>query len=439
MKRNAYLRLTARVGRWCGAVLTAAAVWNLPARAADAPATTRSNLAEVTEALRARGEPTRLEDLAPAPVPDDQNAALLLRQATEELDEENAGPRSGADDFPDLPPFPRSWQEQAKANAQENLRAHTLAREARSRKQVAWASPPSHPIEQWLQASLSDMNGYRTLANSLADQATYTHVHGNDFEAIQTLLDLQFLADMFSHRPLLISYLVSCGIWALDAQAVQTIAPNLNPPDVKAQAPRDLVAQAIAGLLDDTKVKVAARRALRGKRVLVLEQAREGKWPVGWIGGIVDQIDQALADVDRPAGRRAATIPADDGLARLLGASMMRINETTDRILLDRHVAAISLAMALYRADHDGHWPDQLEQLVPNYLAALPVDPSSPTGAPPRYERLNDGQRPMVRSVGPDGQADPLETAPTKGSYGWQARPSGADDQWRDLSAWHGG
>lgn len=48
-----------------------------------------------------------------------------------------------------------------------------------------------------------------------------------------------------------------------------------------------------------------------------------------------------------------------------------------------------ALAVERYRLDHEGRWPDSLEQLVPDYLPAVPVEPQD--GQPLRYKRLEDG------------------------------------------------
>jgi len=63
--------------------------------------------------------------------------------------------------------------------------------------------------------------------------------------------------------------------------------------------------------------------------------------------------------------------------------------------------AAAALAVERYRLAR-GHWPERLEDLVPDYLAAVPADPFD--GRPLRLRRLPDGI--VVYSVGPDRQDD---------------------------------
>ena len=63
--------------------------------------------------------------------------------------------------------------------------------------------------------------------------------------------------------------------------------------------------------------------------------------------------------------------------------------------------AAVALAAERYRIA-ERHWPDDLNALVPRYLAAVPVDPFD--GRPLRLRRLPDGI--VVYSVGPDRADD---------------------------------
>lgn len=59
-----------------------------------------------------------------------------------------------------------------------------------------------------------------------------------------------------------------------------------------------------------------------------------------------------------------------------------------------------TLAAQAYQRDH-GMLPDNLDELVPDYLTAVPVDPCDPAGGPLRYRRI-DGQKGIVWSVGGD-------------------------------------
>lgn len=83
------------------------------------------------------------------------------------------------------------------------------------------------------------------------------------------------------------------------------------------------------------------------------------------------------------------------------------------RMQTDNRAAAIALAMRLYQADHDGAMPATLDDLVPQYLPALPADPMKPTGGPFGYTVL--AGLPVIYSVGADGIDDGGSVEPDDG------------------------
>jgi hypothetical protein len=86
---------------------------------------------------------------------------------------------------------------------------------------------------------------------------------------------------------------------------------------------------------------------------------------------------------------------------------------------------AVALAAERYRRDH-GNWPASAEQLAPQWIAAVPLDPFD--GQPLRYRRLPDGV--VVYSVGPDRQdnggeldrADPKRPGSDLGCRLWDVK-----------------
>ncbi len=78
------------------------------------------------------------------------------------------------------------------------------------------------------------------------------------------------------------------------------------------------------------------------------------------------------------------------------------------------------LALSHYRHVH-GHYPDRLEELLPQCLPRLPVDYGD--GGVLRYERLGDGY--LLYSVGPDGSDDGGTTSNVLAE--WQAAGLGID------------
>ena len=59
------------------------------------------------------------------------------------------------------------------------------------------------------------------------------------------------------------------------------------------------------------------------------------------------------------------------------------------------------LALRIHRARH-GSWPASLDDLIPDVIGALPIDPASPNRAPLSYDR----ERGMIWGVGENGIDD---------------------------------
>lgn len=99
------------------------------------------------------------------------------------------------------------------------------------------------------------------------------------------------------------------------------------------------------------------------------------------------------------AGKRARL--ADDMPSYLMLPALGKIGAAFRRVRANLRGALVGLALERYRLAK-GHWPKDLNELVPDYLPAVPRDPYD--GQPMRYKKLSDGA--IVYSVGPDGQDD---------------------------------
>jgi len=82
------------------------------------------------------------------------------------------------------------------------------------------------------------------------------------------------------------------------------------------------------------------------------------------------------------------------------------------QVLAERRATAVALACQLYRLDH-ARWPERLEELVPRYLGALPVNPLVSGGRSFGYvilkgKRPGGGDRPLIYldAVRPEEIAD---------------------------------
>lgn len=91
------------------------------------------------------------------------------------------------------------------------------------------------------------------------------------------------------------------------------------------------------------------------------------------------------------------------GVAAQLAPSGLRVIDHADIVSLLRVGLKIMLAIERYQADHDGAPPAELEELVPFYMEAIPVDPL--TNGAFGYRVLEDdehGRAYLLYSFGPD-------------------------------------
>ncbi len=87
-----------------------------------------------------------------------------------------------------------------------------------------------------------------------------------------------------------------------------------------------------------------------------------------------------------------------------------------------RDAAILGLSCELYRSKH-GEYPDSLDELVPEFLDAIPPDPF--TGKPFVYKKRPDGEGFIVYSVGPNLADDGgvSDRATGKDDIAWERKP----------------
>ncbi|MCS7303649.1 MAG: hypothetical protein NZ602_00895 [Thermoguttaceae bacterium] len=89
-------------------------------------------------------------------------------------------------------------------------------------------------------------------------------------------------------------------------------------------------------------------------------------------------------------------------LIALLVPAIRHVYVAEDRAAMQRQLTICSFALAAYQAEQ-GRYPKQLEELVPRYLAAVPMDAFAPQ-KPLIYRRTEEGV--ILYSVGPNGKDD---------------------------------
>jgi hypothetical protein len=220
------------------------------------------------------------------------------------------------------------------------------------------------------------------------------------------------------------------GIRDLAAYRAGELAAELRVGGGRGDAAPAQVRDLIRALLDDTSQRSGQRMALLGERAMQLDSARAmargtlilgspgvgvGGMPakggaggpgagIGFIryllkptllgdGVLMMQHTTALMHAAAtapswPAFQQAAPAwPADVSarpwrhlLASILMPPLERAINVDFRAMTDRRLAATALAARWYAADHAGKLPERLQDLMPDYLDAIPSDPMARGG-----------------------------------------------------------
>lgn len=304
------------------------------------------------------------------------------------------------------------------------------------------------------------LNGVRSVANLLRYQALIDFEHNDHAIALRRLEWIELPAKGGFSYPTLVGYLVGSGCRSMAANAFIELAPDLKVAPAPGGATPKQLKRIIDSLLDTQRIDVDVTHGLKGERVDSLEMIRrleQGKYGQEKKGVPDDQVhgwwigrypqkpflrSNGLALVRVMSAyldaSTAATLPAmkqriADGhpevqtiqarsfnmLAGMVVPGIDRSISAKYQTITDRRLAATSLAIAWYRAEHAGAFPASLQDLVPTYLPAVPIDAMS-AGQPIRYRA---GDNPILWSVGDNGIDDNGDETITKNRTGGWSRP----------------
>lgn len=384
----------------------------------------RAFRAEV-DRYRAAGQPIRLNEFNTPPVPDDQNAALLLKKAVAAFKLEGVDQQLVMDVISTPGEITRQRDGvQRVLDATRESRA--LVRRARSLPQADWAFSPAG----WRNgAMVSWFPDAHALGNLLTAAAMQAHADGNDAEAVATLRDMLAFGRHVGATPPLLPTLLHGVISGCASAVVLDIASTLQVGKDAANsavtpADRRNAEALLAELLDDKPLRDGLVRGYcfgRARQAEDIETAATDTadmWLVRFRflalsraagallrpmirldGPRVLRYDTALVNTAAaptvPEARRRS--PAPPGRVRLTGlrgmsramsesmlASLSGTVEVFLRFISHRRTAAVALAARLYELDH-GQAPSSADLLVPRYLAAIPDDPVAGDGRKIQY------------------------------------------------------
>lgn len=375
--------------------------------------------------LRARGEPVTLEDFQQfeRDIPDEENAAHFYMRAAEAI--------------PGYTPDPNP-----KAQLENYAEVLRQVREGRERTEVDWGVRLSRPIQGLL--PIPYMSAQRNLARVLDHIAATQHDMGDDAAAVETLLDFAAQVRAVGEGSFaIIGHISHITLEEeLLAARIERFVPKIrvasempsNTAEDGIAAPRERFEALIASFVEEEWLFNVGVRAYRQERVWALEileanaPSAGGFYLLGaatelaftpqyWLyvlesletldcgvaGLLAENLYAARIKLDRfdepQTGFRAYLHPF--GVQRTF--SIDRLLFPFYRMLATRRMAAVALAIRLYEIDH-GERPMVLEELVPGYLPAVPLDPFAPSERPIQYRR--EGPHPRLYCVGPDGVDD---------------------------------
>ncbi len=376
-------------------------------------------------------------------VKEDENAAVLYEQA---MAANTATSQSGlvADDFVSAPEVFGTSAVDAEELMTANAGVLKLLHDARKKPRVAWSERFRD-----VRRSSARYSDQRRLSKLLWFAAVHQLLVGNHAESVTTVRDSMALNKAIGSHPTLIASLVAWACDDLTYSVIERYASRLQVSgdggNVRAgAASRAQVEGLIQDLLDEDCLRKSTVRMCLGSRASNLAGAQTatfldfpgvavgpfGIWPfrpiVNYLGRpfvVLDSVRQSR--FDSMAAEAVAEKAWPHASARFAGEEkdttlVLRLKRPMTysawrglspyqsgyvglffKLLATRRMAAIALVIRLYTIDH-GEPPAKLDQLVPEYMAALPRDPFARIESTFGYKPLAD--RPFLYSVAQDGR-----------------------------------
>jgi len=358
--------------------------------------------AKVAEIV-ATGEPLYAADFEVEPIPDDQNAAVLLTRAVESLKELPEGPSLATllDRYDRTGRPPPATADLIERNA-EALRLIRLARGLRA----DWGERPDPANVRANWASL------RSTIKLLEMIASHQRSRGADAAALETLLDAAACARSMAAAPTtMLAWLSAVSETRRLADAVERYVAPLG---AARHAERRAALTDLAGmLLEDRWMDEARRNAMRFERAMIFSWIRQACDGADHPPNRFDQMfsrpymlaDGALALEYMTAYVRSAAAPSPQAGDRIspafptFGNNLQRNAHLLTAILLPSYrgmllnawrdqtrcrLAGLALGIRRFELEH-GRRPERLEELTPDCVAALPLDPFAAGEAPLLY------------------------------------------------------
>jgi hypothetical protein len=375
----------------------------------------RNRAEERIKALQAAGYPTTFAELAEyTKLPEGvQNAAQVYMRAfgayVKPVDEVNT-PVVGKAKWPDRGAALGPVMDKAiTAYLTANQECLTLLHEAAGIEHCRY-----DPDYTQITSPLSE---YRYCGQLLNVVAIYHASQGDAQAAAGCLKDGLRLSDSLQKQPALISYLVRIALVAIDLGGLERSLSLTTFTDAQLQELRETLLRT-SSTLDLTRVMITERcfmiEACRNPSVL--GSSVQGP-PIHmfpgfrgtWLSDTLDFMGDYIEASRQPPRQRVARFQEIENqvhqlsfwhvMTKTLMPALTRVAQLDLRARAHLDLAQTALAVERYRLA-TGKLPQQLEDLVPQYLAQVPTDPFD--GNPIRYRPGPPGY--LLYSVGEDGR-----------------------------------
>jgi tetratricopeptide (TPR) repeat protein len=354
------------------------------------------------QAIRGEGCPVRLADLTCERIPPEENAAVYLRRARQNLTAMNKDLAS----FYESDAYKNDRLGPAELKTLEDVlkaypQAVTLVEQAATAPDFAPELDYSLSFNAFLAASIDEVGNLRSAARLLSYRATVLLAHGRRDEALQSAVDILRLARHIDKQPMMIGHLVAIAVRGLGVETANRV--------LRSGPVADSARDALDAELARHDLAEAYRQALISERALGLTAFHDQNlgrfWPARgfWNSAVIyylDVMDSQLALATQPydqvlrAGPPAVARPVTPWavLADLVLPAIRRGREATERCRAT--MRCLRVLNALTRLEQQGVKVTGLAGLK------LPEDQTTDpfTGKPLLMKKLPDGW--VVYSVG---------------------------------------
>lgn len=294
---------------------------------------------------------------------------------------------------------------------EEFLKVQEALTEARRLSGFPHGRFPIHYNPDILSTLLTEIQDARAVANLLSYDVLLRLQEKDTAAALHSCQAMLHLCGYFNEEPTLTAMLVRLAIRSLANRSMERLLAQSEFDEHNLAVLQKLVEAELA-----QPIQLWAFRGERAYNDHAAEQLESGRTPANLAAGAgggfqaltllmpggMRKERTALLQVNNrfvrvvqlpPAERRAAEVKLEQEasqlpvLARLLVPSLLKVSEAENRSRAETRCAAALLAAERYRLAN-GRWPQQLADLVPRYLSAVPEDPFA--SQPLRYRLLED-------------------------------------------------